>query len=141
PVPFWRHGLPRPPATNPRLFADCVPARRSFSSARTASCTRCGFTSEPKTTSSRAFSREDWPVTPSRGALGAATLFLSNLDDAVFRTRNGALDEQQVLLGVDRVHGQADLRPALGAHLAGHLHALHHARGRRGGAHRPSLAD
>src|SRR5262245_59140181 len=28
---------PRPPATSPRLFADCVPARRAFSSARTAS--------------------------------------------------------------------------------------------------------
>src|SRR6185503_11281008 len=108
PVPFWRHGLPRPPATSPRLFADCVPARRAFISARTASWTRCGFTSDPKTPSSSAFSREDWPVTPSSGALGAATLLLSDLDDAVLRPRNRTPDEQEVALGVDRVHGQAD---------------------------------
>ena len=51
PVPFWRHGLARPPATRPRLFAARVPARRAFSSARTASCTRCGLTSAPKISS------------------------------------------------------------------------------------------
>src|SRR5215208_6499489 len=141
PVPFWRHGLPRPPATSPRVFADCVPARCAFSSARTASWTRCGFTSEANTPSSRAFSREDWPVTPRSGALGAATLLLPDLDDAVLRARNGALDQQQVLLGIDRVHDEPDLGRTLRAHLAGHLHALHHARGRRGRADGAPLAD
>src|SRR5215211_5208983 len=47
PVPFWRHGLARPPATSPRLLAARVPARAAFISARTASWTRCGFTSAP----------------------------------------------------------------------------------------------
>ena len=27
PVPFWRHGLARPPETSPRLFVAKVPAR------------------------------------------------------------------------------------------------------------------
>ena len=40
PVPFWRHGFARPPATRPRLFAPRVPARAAAISARTASCTR-----------------------------------------------------------------------------------------------------
>ena len=37
---------------SPRLLAACVPCRRAFISARTASCTRCGFTSAPKTDAS-----------------------------------------------------------------------------------------
>src|SRR6476469_3271105 len=94
PVPFWRHGFALPPATNPRLFADCVPARRAFSSARTASWTRCGFTSEPNTPSSSVASRVDEPLIPRRGALGAATLLLPDLDDAVLGARHRALDEQ-----------------------------------------------
>ena len=60
---------PRPPATSPRLFADCVPARCALSSARTASWTRCGFTSEPNTPSSRLASREDLPRDPEERGL------------------------------------------------------------------------
>src|SRR5262249_33648151 len=52
PVPFWRHGLERPPATSPRLLVPFVPARAALSSARTVSCTRCGFSSTAKTDSS-----------------------------------------------------------------------------------------
>ena len=48
PVPFWRHGFERPPETSPRLFVANVPARCAFCSARTASWTRCGFTSTAK---------------------------------------------------------------------------------------------
>src|SRR5207342_3637661 len=70
PVPFWRHGFERPPATRPRLFVPFVPARAAFSSARTVSCTRCGFSSTAKTDSSRETSCAFEP--PSTGALGAA---------------------------------------------------------------------
>ena len=137
PVPFWRHGLPRPPETSPRLFAARVPARCAFSSARTASCTRCGFTSTAKTASSSVTCF----VPPSVGAFGAAITSAPDLDDAVLRARDGALDEQQVLLRLDRVHGEPDLRDALAAHPAGHADALEDARGRRRGADRARLAD
>src|SRR4051812_32211962 len=65
----------------------------------------------------------------------------THLHDAVLRTGDRALDEQQVPLGVDVVHGQAELRDALAAHASGHLDALADARrcGRR--ADRARLAD
>src|SRR5829696_5626634 len=132
PVPFWRHGFERPPATKPRLFAAWVPARRAFSSARAVSWTRCGLMSTANTDASSVRSFDFLPVTSSTGALGAATtLVLSDLDDAVLRAGDGALDQQQIPLDVDLVHGQADLRAALTTQSAGHLLALEHAR--RGG--------
>src|SRR5690606_29019429 len=46
---------------------------------------------------------------------------------------DGALDEQQTLLGVDGVHLEVEDGHALAAHTAGHAHALEDAaRGRRG---------
>src|SRR3954451_2430945 len=48
----------------------------------------------------------------------------THLHDAVLGTGDCALDEQQVPLGVDVVHRQAELRDALAAHAAGHLDAL-----------------
>src|SRR5581483_7738350 len=63
------------------------------------------------------------------------------LDDAVLRARDGALDEQEVPLRVDRVHRQTGLRDALAAHAARHADALEHARRRRGRADRARLAD
>src|SRR5436190_5386331 len=114
PVPFWRQGFERPPATSPRLLTPCVADRFAFCSARTASCTRCGLTSAPKTLSSSVRSLAFLPVPSRTGALGAATAdLLAHLDQTVLRAGDGALDEQQVLLGVDRVDGQADLRDAL----------------------------
>src|SRR6266513_5322875 len=69
------------------------------------------------------------------------SVLLPHLDDAVPRTRDGALDEQQVPLRIGRVHGQADLRHALAAEAARHLHPLEDARGRRRSADRARLAD
>src|SRR2546423_1933258 len=142
PVPFWRHGLARPPETRPRLFAPRVPARRALSSARTVSCTRCGFTSAPKISASRVTCFAALPPPSSSGALGAAMgPLLSHLDETVLRAGNRARDEEQVLLRVDAVDREPDLRDALAAEAAGHLHALEDARGRRGGADRAGLAD
>src|SRR5215216_3097202 len=77
-----------------------------------------------------------------KAQLRAATaLLLSDLDDAVLGAGHAALDHEQVVLGVDRVDGETDLRPPLAAHPARHLHALEDARGRRGGADRARLAD
>src|SRR5436190_2202808 len=65
PVPFWRHGFERPPATRPRLFTARVPARSELSSARTVSWTRWCFTSAPKTCSLSVRSFDSFP-SPSR---------------------------------------------------------------------------
>src|SRR2546430_17166288 len=78
---------------------------------------------------------------PVVDALGATTLVLPYLDEAVLRPRHSPLDQQQVLLGVDLVHRQPDLRDALAAHPAGHLDPLEHARRRGRGADRARLAD
>ena len=141
PVPFWRHGFARPPETSPRLLAPRVPARCAFSSARTASCTRCGLTSAPNTAASSVTllrgrrRRARVPSTqPSVGASRISTMPL-------FGPGNGALDEQQVALDVDLVDGEPELGDALAAHAAGHLHALEDARRRRRRADRAGLAD
>src|SRR6185437_5695009 len=163
PVPFWRHGLERPPDTSPRLLAPRVPARSALSSARTVSWTRCGFTSAPKTSPSSVTCLVDLPAESRRGALGSVFVravelrsaalpdlvvlaagmgpLLPDLDDAVLRPRDRPLDEQQVVLGVDLVHLQADLGDALSAEASGHLDPLENARGRRRGADRAGLAD
>src|SRR5436190_10627222 len=151
PVPFWRHGFERPPATRPRLLTARVPARSALSSARTVSWTRWGFTSAPKTCASSVRSFDLFPSPSRTGALrrrlgdavwrsaglcpvdrfvpasdlGAATAhLLPDFHQPVLWPRNGAFDEQQVLLRVDRVDGQADLRYALAAQPAGHLDPL-----------------
>src|SRR5438445_213733 len=65
----------------------------------------------------------------------------AHLHDPVLRARDGALHEQEVLLGVDLEHGQPELRNALATHAAGHLDALPDARRRRRRADRARLAD
>src|SRR5262245_50854838 len=142
PVPFWRHGFERPPATSPRDLAPRVPARSAFSSARTASCTRCCLISAPKTDSSSSTSFAALPEASSTGALLAAMRHvLPDLEQAALGAGHGALDEQQPTLRVHRVDDETDLRAPLPAHPAGHPHALEDARGRRGGADRARLAD
>ena len=71
PVPFWRHGFARPPATRPRLFAPRVPRRAALSSARTVSWTRWGLTSASKTNASSATS---FALPPSTAALTAISV-------------------------------------------------------------------
>src|SRR5439155_25672668 len=100
------------------------------------SWTMCGFTSAPKTPSSRV----TFLVEPRIGALGAATI-LPHLHEAVARAGDGALHEQQVPFRVDLVHGQADLGHALAAHAAGHANPLEDPRGRGRRADRAGLAD
>src|SRR6185312_14203277 len=57
---------------------------------------------------------------------------VADVDDAAARTGDGALDEQQTLLGVDGVHREVEDGHALATHTAGHAHALEDAaRGRR----------
>src|SRR5438105_7686923 len=138
PVPFWRHGFERPPATRPRLLPPRVAERASFSSARTVSWTRCGFTSAPKTPSSSVTLFEE----PRTWALGAATtLVLSHFHEPVLGPGDGALDQEQVPLRIDLVHRQPDLGDALAAHAAGHADPLEDARGRRRGTDRARLPD
>src|SRR6476646_1459124 len=65
----------------------------------------------------------------------------AHLHDSVLGAGDCALDQQQVPLGVDVVHRQAELRDTLAAHAAGHLDALADARRCRGRADRAGLAD
>src|SRR5829696_40765 len=141
PVPFWRHGLERPPATKPRLLPPRVPARAAFSSARTVSCTRCALGSVPNTASSSVRLFADLPALSRTGALGAATAFvLPDLDKAVPGARHRALDQEEIPLRIDFVHLETDLRDALAAQAAGHLLAFEDARRRCRGANRARLA-
>src|SRR4051812_2523223 len=57
---------------------------------------------------------------------GHLALLLTNLDDAVLRAGDRALEEQEVLVRLDGVDGEPDLRDALAAHAAGHANALEH---------------
>src|SRR5436190_3902813 len=120
----------------PRLFPAFVPDRREFSSARTASWTRWGLISAAKIDSSSVWSRAASPSTFSTGAVGLATAFLADFDDGVLRPGDGTLDEQEVVLGVHFLDGQADLRHPLAAETAGHANPFEHARGGRGGPDR-----
>src|SRR5450830_1028571 len=61
-------------------------------------------------------------------------------DDAALGTRNGSLDEHQALRGIDRVNGQVLGGLTLVAHPTGHLDALEHPGGGRGGADGARLA-
>src|SRR5207237_762895 len=65
----------------------------------------------------------------------------AHLHEAVLRAGDCALDEQQVVLDVDVVDGETELRDALAAHPARHLDALEDARRRRRSADRARLAD
>src|SRR4051794_18068671 len=66
---------------------------------------------------------------------------LPDLEQPALRAWDCALHQQQIALGVDRMNGETDLRPALPAHASGHLDALEDARRRRGRADRAGLAD
>src|SRR5581483_2401595 len=79
------------------------------------------------------------PPCPRR--LLSAQPLSTHLDEPVLRAGDRALHEQQVLVGVDVEHGEAELRDALAAHAAGHLDALEDARRCCGGTDRARLAD
>src|SRR5262249_58078985 len=114
-----------------RPLARRVPARRAFSSARTASWTRCGLSSTPKTDASSETSLACLPAPSSRGALmvvAGMALLLSDLDDAVLRAGYRSLDQQQVHLGGDGVHVQAHLGDAAAAEAGRHPAAPEDAR-------------
>ena len=115
PVPFWRHGFERPPATRPRLFVPFVPARAAFISARTVSWTRCGFSSTAKTDSSRETS---FARAADDGCLGSRHHALTISRSPLFGPGNGAPDEQEVALDVHLVDDEPRLRDARAAHAA-----------------------
>src|SRR5262249_35749394 len=121
-----------------------VPARLAFISARTASWTRCGLTSAPKIAASNVTCFEALPVLSRSGAWALALgmcLLLPHLDERVLRAGDGALDQQEAVLGVHVVDHEPDLRDALAAEAAGHLDAFEDARGSRRRADRARLAD
>src|SRR5690606_28722050 len=147
PVPFCLKGLRPAPETSPRRLVEWVPWRAAASCATTTwwmsgmfvltSNRAAGSSTEP------AFLPSAFTTSSARveSAMRSGTLHcVADVDDATARAGDGALDEQQTLLGVDGVHREVEDGHALATHTAGHAHALEHAaRGRRG-ADRAGLA-
>src|SRR5262245_42250187 len=67
--------------------------------------------------------------------------FLPDLHDAVLWPGHGPLDQQEMVLGIDVVHNEADLRHSNTTEAAGHLDSLADTRGGRRGAYRAGLPD
>ena len=137
PVPFWRHGFFPPPETSPRVLVECVPARIPASPASTTWCISGTLTLDSNTSAgrsrgptflpcaSRSVDRgHQAPFPAPAGALTAERTMTS----AAVRARDGALDEEQVALGVGLHDLEVQDGDALVAVLAGHPHALEHAR-------------
>ena len=128
--------------TSPRVLASCVPCRAAASWATTTWCISgmLAWTSKMSAGSSTV------PSTLPSALRTSTVVMLTHLPSAgigllaAVRTSTrppfgpgiGALDQQQVLLGVDRVHGQVLHGGADAAHPAGHPQALEDAA--RGGA-------
>merc|ERR1711960_22988 len=147
PVPFCLKGLRPAPETSPRRLVEWVPWRAAARCATTTwwisgmfvltSNSAAGSSTEP------AFLPSALRTSSARveSAMRSGTLHcVADVDGAATRAGDGALDEQQALLGVDGVHREVEDGHALAAHAAGHAHALEDAaRGRRG-ADRTGLA-
>src|SRR5690606_14548430 len=79
-------------------------------------------------------------VTVSAMSVSRTLHGVAHEDDATLGAGDGALDEQQPLLDIDRVHGQVLDGLAVVAHAASHAHALEDATGRRCATDRAGLA-
>ena len=133
PVPFWRYGLAPPPRTSARVFVLWVPARRLASWAVTTWCITgtlgwmpniaSSSSTVPASLPARSFSVISAIAQPS---FTAALDGVADDDDAAVGTRDRALDEQQVALGVGLDDLQVERGHLLVAHLAGHPHPLEH---------------
>src|SRR3954465_5713516 len=137
PVPFCLYGFSPPPLTSPRVLVECVPWRAAASWATTTWWMSGTLVWTPNSSSG---SSAVPAALPSASTTSIVTLAMTSgplrggLDehDGAPRARDGALDEEQAALGVDRVDGQVLGGLPDGAHAARHAHALEDAA--RGGA-------
>src|SRR5699024_9509114 len=134
PVPFWRQGLRPPPRTSPRVLVLWVPCRAAASCATTTWWISGTLTWTSKTSPGSSTVPADPPCGLMMSMVGTSGSLhgVADEDDPAARAGDGALDEQQPLLGVDGVDLQVLGGLAHAAHAAGHAHPLEDAA--RGGA-------
>src|SRR2546423_63035 len=147
PVPFCLSGFLPPPRTSPRVFTLCVPCRAAASWATTTWCISGMFACTLKMSSGSSTVRVGSPPADRTSTLSSEgmspTALLRRRADQHQRAlgaRDGALDQDQVLLRVDRLDGQVLHGVARVAHAPGHTHALEDPARRGAGADRAGRA-
>src|SRR5438477_3386757 len=148
PVPFCLYGFRPPPRTSPRVFTLCVPCRAAASWATTTWCISGMLACALKTSSGSSTVRVT--VSPSAASTPTVSSEAMSLPALLRRradqyqralgTRDGALDEDEVLLRVDRLDGQVLHGVPHVAHLAGHAYPLEDPARRGAGADRAGRA-
>src|SRR5699024_7444585 len=142
PVPFWRYGLAPPPRTSERVLVLCVPRRAAASWATTTWWISGTLTCTSKTSAGSSTVPEAEPcglrmsMVGTSGSLHRGT----DEDDAATGAGDGTLDEQEALVGVDRVDRAVLGGLALAAHATGHVHPLEDATRGGGATDRSGLA-
>src|SRR5205814_10687485 len=145
PVPFCLYGFLPPPRTSPRLFALWVPCRAAASWATTTWCIRGMLACTLKMSSGSSTVRTVSPETDRTSAVSSAATSLPTLLRGPLRRRthqhqralragDGALDEDEVLVRVDRLDGQVLHGEPHVPHPAGHPYALEDPTGGGAGA-------
>src|SRR5437764_6661767 len=139
PVPFCLYGFLPPPRTSPRVLTLCVPCRAAASWATTTWCISGMFACTLKMSSGSSTLRVGSPSADTTSTLSSEGMSLTALlrrgadqHQRALGSRDGALDQDQVLLRVDRLDGQVLHGVARVAHATGHAHPLEHPA--RGGA-------
>src|SRR5690606_31317052 len=126
PVPFCLCGLRPDPDTSPRRSVECDPWRAAARWATTTWWMSGTLVCTSKSSAGRSTVPTFLPLASTTSIVVALAMALRSLrcgadeDDAALGAGNGTLHEQQVLLGVDSVHGEVLHRDAVAAHTAGH---------------------
>src|SRR5947207_8474603 len=146
PVPLCLYGFRPPPRTWPRVFALCVPCRAAASWATTTWCISGMLACTLNTSSGSSTVRIALPSVASTSTLSSEGMSLPALrrradqHQRALRARNGALDQDQVLLRVDRLDGEVLHGVPDVAHPARHAYPLENPARRGAGADRAGRA-
>src|SRR2546421_4721530 len=147
PVPFCLYGFLPPPRTSPRVFTLCVPCRAAASWATTTWCISGMLACTLKTSSGSATARARSPSADSTSTLSSEGMSLTALlrrraeqHQRTLGARDSALDQDQVLVRVDRLDGQVLHGVARVAHAPGHAYPLEDPARRGAGADRTGRA-
>src|ERR1700712_1834412 len=142
PVPFCLKGLRPAPETSPRRLTLEVPWRAAASCATTTWWMSGMLVCTSKSSAGNSTVPAFWPLASMMSTVSALVVASvmnlrplhcgTNENETATATGNGALDQDEVLLGVDGVHDEVQHGHALATHATGHAHALEDtARGRR----------
>src|SRR5262245_52438910 len=151
PVPFWRYIFLVVPRTSPRVFDLWVPRRWLAWYITTTSCSSCWLIFGASAAGSMSYLPTSLPLLLKTGRLTMADTDFGKLslpykvcftdhDIGPIGARHRAVDEEQVVFGVDLGDGNVAGRDALMTVAAGHLLALFHAAATAVGRERASAA-